>query len=87
MRYPVILMALALPLLTVADRSPALMDARAAEAVAPMPQVSARYAPEQLQRLRQSLVAQIAVRDDAEGVRAATDQEAAALGAPVSSVS
>lgn len=80
MRVPVILMALALPVLVVADRAPS----RPATAV-PAPSAAARYSPEQLQRLRQSLVAQIAVRDDAEGVRAATDQEAAAIGGPATS--
>lgn len=82
MRYPVILMALALPVLVVADRAPSPPAPRQG-AAAPAPSAATRYSPEQLQRLRQSLVAQIAVRDDAEGVRAATDQEAAELAAAV----
>lgn len=79
MRYPVILVALALPVLTVADRLPS-PTAHPSAAVAPQSSPAARYSPEQLERLRQSLVAQIAVRDDAEGLRPATDDEAAAIG-------
>jgi hypothetical protein len=74
MRQAVILVALALPVLTVADRP----VARPLSA----PAVAARYSPEHLQRLRQSLAAQIAVRDDAEGLRGPTAQEAAGLALP-----
>jgi len=80
MRHAVILVALALPVFTVADRLPSQTAHRPTATVAPLSSPAARYSPEQLQRLRQSLVAQIAVKDDAEGLRAATDHEAAALG-------
>lgn len=82
MRYTVVLVALALPVLTVADRSSSRPVPVTPTTSAPTAVVSPRYSPEQLQRLRQSLAAQIAVRDDAEGLRSATDQEAAALSAP-----
>jgi len=76
MRHAVILVALAVPVFTVADRP----LARPAPAT-----TAAQYSPEQLQRLRQSLVAQIAAWDEAEGLRAPTPREAAALALPAGS--
>lgn len=84
MRLPVILLALALPVLVVADRAPNRPVPRSV-AAASAPSAAAGYSPAQLQRLRQSLVAQIAAWDEAEGLRAPTPGEAAALALPAGS--
>jgi len=70
MRTFVVLAVLAVPILAMGDRPP---QSTAAPAAAP-------YSQQQLQRLRQSLVAQIAVYDAGEtAMRAPTPGEAAAL--------
>lgn len=73
MRFVLVAALAALPLLSAADHASAQRPV-AAHARAP------RYSQEKLDRMRQALSAQIAVRDDAEGaMRAPTAEEAAAF--------
>jgi len=76
MRHLVLAFTLvALPVLTIADQS--------ADGPRQRPHRPVRISAERIEAIRQSLVAQIAVYDQAEGaVRAPSEQEAAALSGP-----
>jgi hypothetical protein len=77
MRKALLLAALAIPAFTAAHQP----SARPAAQTAAAPAVP-RYSQEQLNRIRQSLVAQVAVRDQAEqAYRVPTAEEAATLAA------
>ncbi len=80
MRRSLLVAALAtLPLMSTAAEPPAPDLATATPQAATTP----KFTPEQLARIRQALVAQIAVRDAGEGaMRAPTPAEAQALAAP-----